>query len=1089
MKKQRFSAPQVYLVLLALLVGAAGAIAKDPQNRKKPARNLQKSAVLEHTFIDGNRINDIAMNNGQYVSHTVTGNSGMEWPIGSHHLIDYASGIWLAGKASGSGNIYTAAAEYAVEFAPGKILPSGQPDDANLAKYKWYKIERADFTNPTADFTNWPFDDGAPALRTWDDSADSLDGSGNRIPMLLGDQTLWCVFNDADPGEHGAVFGTPPMGVEVQLTVWTYNRPDAFGDMFFAKAKLIHKGTVSFDSTFIALWDDPDLGDASDDYVGCDTSLSLGYCWNATNNDADYGAAPPTIGRDFFQGPIVPSPGDTANVSGKKIPGYKNLPMYSFAYYINGAVYPYQDPASSQELFNYMTGKYQDGSPFIDPITSSPTRFAFPGDPVANSGWTETNPSVLSPGDRRLLMSCGPFSFAPGDTQEVVFGILISRGSSNLQSVALLKQNDAVAQLAYDINFQLPASPPPVNVTVGELDGEITLYWDDDAESYTAVDLIDRDPGGATTQYDFEGYIVYQLNAPSAGTATEIKRLAVYDIVNGVTEIQDLVFEPKYGEQILATVVKGTDGGISRKYSTSMDQIAGLPLVNNRPYYYAVVAYGYNQYGIPKFYEAPLQVMTVYPHAAPPGSRYNSVYGDTITSTHTGPGDGGVLALVTDPSKVTGDTYTVTFAADPSSPGSFLWNLNNTTKGTVALANQSHQSIEGDGEYSVAEGLQVKVLGPPPGMKSWGIPTGARRFSWAGGFLLGLEGFWPAAAGTEGQDRDNGTRGMAANLGFGGIGTNLGPTDYHTVLIRLAAVDTGALWDPLVVPTDANISRGYRYLRAATATPGDPSVVPWIINATAGYPYQDFNYSVPFSAWDMSTTPPTRLTVGFLENNMTAAEIATEGKPYLDGRYWPGDAGTGNSNGRIREFFFVFATPYSTTPDPALQVRIDGNSNIPLMWVYTGQRRGPESWPGGDEFQINSYNVNTNADTYNFTTAGKGVAKNTETAKADIGLINVVPNPYLGSSPLEVDPQNRFVTFTRLPNDRPAKIRIFSLAGVLVRVLDHTSNSTLERWDLRNADGIPVASGMYLAHVEIEGLGVKVVKLGVIQPEERLDRL
>ena len=54
----------------------------------------------------------------------------------------------------------------------------------------------------------------------------------------------------------------------------------------------------------LAQWSDPDLGNANDDYVGCDTTLSLGFVYNGDNNDeSGYGAAPPAMGYDFFQGP------------------------------------------------------------------------------------------------------------------------------------------------------------------------------------------------------------------------------------------------------------------------------------------------------------------------------------------------------------------------------------------------------------------------------------------------------------------------------------------------------------------------------------------------------------------------------------------------------------------------------------------------------------------------------------------------------------------------------------------------------------------------------------------------------------------
>jgi len=54
------------------------------------------------------------------------------------------------------------------------------------------------------------------------------------------------------------------------------------------------------------MWNDIDLGEAGDDFVGADTTLSLLYSYNANAVDAVYAPLPPpAVGFDFFQGPLV----------------------------------------------------------------------------------------------------------------------------------------------------------------------------------------------------------------------------------------------------------------------------------------------------------------------------------------------------------------------------------------------------------------------------------------------------------------------------------------------------------------------------------------------------------------------------------------------------------------------------------------------------------------------------------------------------------------------------------------------------------------------------------------------------------------
>lgn len=64
-------------------------------------------------------------------------------------------------------------------------------------------------------------------------------------------------------------------------------------------------------------------------------------------------------------------------------------------------------------------------------------------------------------------------------------------------------------------------------------------------------------------------------------------------------------------------------------------------------------------------------------------------------------------------------------------------------------------------------------------------------------------------------------------------------------------------------------------------------------------------------------------------------------------------------------------------------------------------------------------------------------------------------------------------------------IRIFTLGGVQVRKLEKNDDSQFLQWDLQNETGLPVASGMYIAYVEMPELGkTKTLKLMIIQGEQ-----
>jgi hypothetical protein len=117
------------------------------------------------------------------------------------------------------------------------------------------------------------------------------------------------------------------------------------------------------------------------------------------------------------------------------------------------------------------------------------------------------------------------------------------------------------------------------------------------------------------------------------------------------------------------------------------------------------------------------------------------------------------------------------------------------------------------------------------------------------------------------------------------------------------------------------------------------------------------------------------------------------------------------------------------------------------------------------------------------------VKGNIDNAKADVKNINVFPNPYYAFNPQETNRFIKFVTFSHLPPN--ATIRIFNVAGHLIKIItkDAALNSTqFARWDLLNQFDFPVASGVYIVHIDMPDLGAtKVLKLAIIQEQEVLD--
>jgi hypothetical protein len=106
------------------------------------------------------------------------------------------------------------------------------------------------------------------------------------------------------------------------------------------------------------------------------------------------------------------------------------------------------------------------------------------------------------------------------------------------------------------------------------------------------------------------------------------------------------------------------------------------------------------------------------------------------------------------------------------------------------------------------------------------------------------------------------------------------------------------------------------------------------------------------------------------------------------------------------------------------------------------------------------------------------------TAVNALDTINIVPNPYYAYSSYEKGQLDNRVKITNLP--QKCTISIFSIDGILVRKISRDDPSiTSFDWDLKNSVGIPIASGVYIIHVEAPGIGERTLKwFGVMRPTD-----
>jgi hypothetical protein len=897
------------------------------------------------------------------------------------------------------------------------------------------------------DWNEWPVDLGAPLIDvngngTWDQE----EGFANA------DQIIWLVVNDLDTILTSWLSGSLPIGLEVQITIWAYNQPDAtLGQTVFKRFRIINKSGFQIDSMFIAQWVDPDLGQYSDDLVGCDIERSLGFVYNGYLNDRGfefYNLPPPAIGYDFLQGPIqyTGNPADSAIFDFNYRSGYRNLPMTSFGYYSAGS--PIDDPGEASEFYNMLRGfqptdDLENPVPYIvgaGPDRGLPTKFPLSGDPFLQTGDIDAFGNNYAPGDRRFNLCSGPFDMAPGDTQEVVValigGIIPEAGGNNRNAVAQMKLNDDYTQFLYNNLFRgVPKPPAPTPaVKFTELTDKIILNWGSDPVSYKETEKNDPILG-----FNFEGYNIYQLPSDNA-TKAQATLVKTFDKINFITTIRAKKFLPEFGDIVTVPIQQGTDSGIQRYFLIEKDYINDRRLYAGNKYYFAVTAYNYNaDPNVPEpSLESALNIIEVIPQSPIPGTTYPNVPGDILAVAKTGFSTGEVMVTIVDPAGVTGSNYEVNFNNPPQytldpvldSLGNIVdydtlgtwypWNLVNNSSGETLVSGNTN--LSGDNDYPIHQGLLVQVLGPKAGgLAGWDY-DGER---WVSGFD------W------SGQEFFGGL-----DIGANFFGSTLGLADLVPVLLEFQ--------DQASVNANGYIHKGAYYHHP-------------------GYAYQGI-MEAPFAAYDVTNiNNPRRLNISFVEaadNSNAIWDMGWDDSSFAD---------FGN-----REYIFIHKSDYNEGADyndanfaPAADV---------LYAIWPQNRGGRPYLLAEFTMDIYAHLPNTPNDYYTFSSQSVTIGDPALAAK-DVDKIKVFPNPYYAYHSQETNREERFITFTHLPEK--ATIRIFNLAGGQIRKLEKIpgdGRGQFFKWDLNNDSGLPVASGFYIAHIDMPDLNkTKTVKFFILQ--------
>lgn len=334
---------------------------------------------------------------------------------------------------------------------------------------------------------------------------------GGDYPIIKGQQQILSIYND-QKGLHTET-QAPAMGLEIHERSYAYSDPlladslQAVNYTTFYHYTIYNRSATNYHDVYITDWNDVDLGYYLDDYIGCDTINEFSYCYNGNANDPNafglfgYGSRPPVCSHALLP---VDCSNDGIDNNGNQVIDEtgETFKMDVVTFYNNNFnAFPpaTTNPGIALHYYNYMSGYWKDSSPFTYGGNAfggtQATKFVYPDDPSIAAGWTESTANN-TPGDRRILMSSGPFNFPANSKIEWGYAIVFSQDTNaNTNTISNFRrvQRDVRIAKQYDAARQFAQCAPPIlnttSIKTNESKNWETMIYPNPAETEVIIDI------------------------------------------------------------------------------------------------------------------------------------------------------------------------------------------------------------------------------------------------------------------------------------------------------------------------------------------------------------------------------------------------------------------------------------------------------------------------------------------------------------------------------------------------------------------------------------------------------------------------
>lgn len=376
-------------------------------------------AKWDMIWSDYNNLN-ITVSNYGIIGHDVTtGNDGGYWPSGyPEENYIYGSGIWFAGLM----DTFFVYCDTLVStgYKPGGGSSEFCPGDGSDAPEYDNELERVynsadDWPPMKADSTVW-FD------------------------STFSDYDTYCFFSDKDPGQHFTA-ETLPMGITVKQ--WTYQwATGLLNDVVFLRHVIKNENEDSLDlyNCYYAFSVDADIGDYTNDLAGFIDTMTVDYMGASDtlmqlNTAYQFQLEPETtwvhepriISLVMLETPITEQLVDLYHDGSFYIAPFSELGMTSYRYLTLAT-----DPPTDEERYQVHAG--------YDYLTFDPSNpeESYKPFPLQNdwgnkpSGYPGTAEDSTRAGDKRFIVSSGPFDLDYGDSTIVTIAFVINQQPSDI---------------------------------------------------------------------------------------------------------------------------------------------------------------------------------------------------------------------------------------------------------------------------------------------------------------------------------------------------------------------------------------------------------------------------------------------------------------------------------------------------------------------------------------------------------------------------------------------------------------------------------------------------------------------------------